>query len=112
MSVFKGVLRKFWEDFVTNIVTNRNKTDQQRESFKLPYPSRQNIVNWIAGGINYLKNHLDMIEDSFHVCEITTNDPCKVRNFEFIKKMMNSVKDKLADKEEELFENEYHFSCV
>ena len=73
--------------------------------------SRQDIVNWIAEGINYLKNHPDVIENSFRVCGITTNDPDKVRNDEFLKKIMNSVKDKLAD-EEELLEDEDPFSSV
>ena len=68
---FKGVLSNFWEDYVTNIVTNLTETEQQRESFKLPLPSRQDTVNWIAEGINYLKNHPDMIENSFRVCGIT-----------------------------------------
>ena len=75
-------------------------------------PSRQDIVNWIAEGINYLINHPDVIENSFRVCGITTNDPDKVRNDEFLKKIMNSVKDKLADEEEELLEDEDPFSCV
>ena len=81
-------------------------------SFKLPPPSRQNIVNWIAEGINYLKNHPDLIENLFGICGITTNDPGKVRNYEFLKKIMNSVKDKLADEEEELPEDEDPFSCI
>ena len=53
-----------------------------------------------------------MIENLFRVCEITKNDPSKVRNHEFLKKIMNSVKDKLTDKEEEFFEDEDHFSCL
>ena len=53
-----------------------------------------------------------MTEYSFRVCGITTNDQGKVRNDEFLKKIMNSVKDKLADEEEELLENEYFFSCI
>ena len=40
------------------------------------------------------------------------NDLGKVRNDEFLKKIMNSVKDKLADEEEELLEDEDPFSCV
>ena len=74
--------------------------------------SRQDIINWIVEGINYLKNHPDVIENSSHVCGITTNNPDKVRNDEFLKKIMNSVKDKLADEEEELLEDEDPFSCV
>ena len=51
------------------------------------------------------------IENSFHVCGIITNNPGKVRNDELLKKITNSVKDKLAD-EEELLEDEDPFSCV
>ena len=93
-------LRVFYVIFgKTNIVTKLTETEQQRESFKLPSPSRQDIVNWTAEGINYLKNHPDVTENTFRVCGITTNDPGKVRNDEFLKKTMNSVKDKLADEE-------------
>ena len=52
-----------------------------------------------------------MIGNSFRVCGIITNDPGNVRNHEFLKKIMNSVKDKLADEEEELLDEE-PFSCV
>ena len=57
-------------------------------------------------------NHPDVIENSFRVCGITTNDPDKVRNDEFLKKIMKSVKDKLADEEKELLEDEDPFSCL
>ena len=57
-----------------------------------------------------MKNHPDMIENLFLVCGITTNDHGKVRNDEFLKKIMNSVKDKLE--EEEVLEDEDPFSCV
>ena len=109
---FKGALRNFWEDYDANIVTNLTETEQQRESFKLLSPSREDVVNWIAEGINYLKNHPDMIENLFRVCGITANDPGKVRNYEFLKKIMNSVQDKLANEEEELLEDEDPFSFV
>ena len=45
----------------------------------LPSPSRQDIVYWIAESINYLKNHPELIENSFRVCGITTNDLGKVK---------------------------------
>ena len=47
-----------------------------------------------------------MIGNSFHVCGITTNDPGKVRNDEFLKRIKNPVKDKLADEEGKLLEDE------
>ena len=40
------------------------------------------------------------------------NNPGKVRNDEFLKKIMNSVREKLADEEEELLEDEDPFSDV
>ena len=40
------------------------------------------------------------------------NDLGKVRNHEFLKKIMNSVKEKLAGEEEELLEDEDPFLCV
>ena len=52
-----------------------------------------------------------MIENLFRVCGITTNDSDKVRNNEFLKKIINYVKDKLADEEEEL-EDKDPFSFV
>ena len=52
-----------------------------------------------------------MIENSFRVCGTTKNNPGKVRTGEFLKKIMNPVKDRLAD-EVELLEEEDTFSCV
>ena len=40
------------------------------------------------------------------------NDQDEVRHDEFIKKIMNSVKDKLAGKEEEFLQEEDPFSCI
>ena len=66
---------------------NLTETEQQRENFKLPSPSRQDNVNWISEeGINYLKNHPDITENPFRVCGITTDDPGKVRNDKFLKR--------------------------
>ena len=43
---------------------------------------------------------------------LLTNDLGKVRNDEFLIKIMDSMKVKLADEEEELIEDEDLFSCV
>ena len=51
-----------------------------------------------------------MIQSLFPVCGIKTK-PGQVRNDEFLKKIMNFVKDKLAE-EKELLEGEDLFSCV
>ena len=109
---FKGVLRNSWEEYVGNIVTNLTETEQQSESFKLPSPSRQNIVNWIAEGIEYLKKHPNMIKDSFSVCGITTTDQNKIRNDEFLKQIMQSVNEKLLNNEEQILDDEDPFLFV
>ena len=108
----KGVLRNSWEEYVGNIVTNLTETEQQSESFKLPSPSRQNIVNWIAEGIEYLKKHPNMIKDSFSVCGITTTDQNKIRNDEFLKQIMQSVNEKLLNNEEQILDDEDPFLFV
>ena len=51
---FKDVLRSFGEDYVAKIVTNLTETKQQLESYKLPSPSRQDVINLIAEGITQL----------------------------------------------------------
>ena len=51
---FKGVLRNCWEDYVADIVTNLSEEEQNSEKFKLPSPSRQTIVNWVAEGFFFL----------------------------------------------------------
>ena len=94
---FKGVLRNFWENYVANTVINLPETEQQREIFKIPSPSRQDIVNWIAEGINYLKSHPEMVNSL-------------KRSWTQIER--HKLKDKLADEEEELLEDEDPFSFV
>ena len=37
-----------------------------------------------------------MTENSFRVCGITTNDPSKAKNDEFLKKVMNSLKRQIG----------------
>ena len=109
---FKGVLRNSWEEYVGNIVTNLTETEQQSESFELPPPSRQDIVNWIAEGIEYLKKHPKMIKGSFSVCGITTTDQNKIRNDEFLKQIMQSVNEKLLNNEEQILDDEDPFLFV
>lgn len=96
---FIDVLRNLSEPYITNIVTELTEIDQQRERFDIPSPSRQDMVNWIAKGINYLKNHPDFIENSFRVCGMTTNDLGKVGNDKFLKKIMNFVNKKLVNED-------------
>ena len=78
-----------------------------KEQFKLPSPSRQAIVNWVAEGFAYLQSHPEMVEKSFSVCGITTHNPHKVRNDEFLRSIMQNVNEKIHEEEEGLLEECY-----
>ena len=85
-------------------MTNLSEEEQNSEKFKLPSPSRQAIVNWIAEGFSYLQSYPEMIEKSFAVCGITTHDPQKVRNDEILMSIMQNVNEKIHEEAEELVE--------
>ena len=99
---FEGVLRNCWEDYVADIVTNLSEEEQNSEKFKLPSPSRQAIVNWVAEGFSYLESHPEMMEKSFSVCEIRTHNLQKVRNNEFLRSIMQNVNENIHEEEERL----------
>ena len=99
---FKGVLRYFWEDYVADIVINFSEEEQNSEKFKLPSQSRQAIVNWVTEGFSYLQNSSEIIEKTFSVCGITTHNPQKVRNDEFLRSIMQNVNEKIHQEEEGL----------
>ena len=45
-----------------------------------------------------------MIENSFSVCEIITQNPQKVRNDEFLRSIMQNVNEKIHEEEERLLD--------
>ena len=89
---FKGVLRNCWEDYGAYIVTNLSEEEQNSEKFKLPSPSRQAIVNWVAEGFSYIQSHPEMIEKYFSLCGITTHNPSESEKF--LRSIMQNVKKK------------------
>ena len=100
---FKGVLRNCWEDNVADIVNNLSEEEQNSKKFKLPSPSRQTIGNWVAEGFfSYLQSYPEMIEKSFSVSGITTYNPQKVRNDEFI---THNVNEKILKKKKDYLKN-------
>ena len=101
---FNGVLRSCWEEYVADIVTNLSEEEQNSEKFKLPSSSRQAIVNWVAEGFQYLQSHPEITKKFFSVCGITTQNPQKVRNDEFLRSIMQNVKEKIHEEEEGLLE--------
>ena len=101
---FKGVLHNFWEDYVADILINLSEEEQNSEKFTLPSQSRQAIVNWVTEGFSYLQNYSEMIENTFSVCGITTHNPQKVTNDEFLRSIMQNVNEKIHQEEEGLLE--------
>ena len=102
---FKGVLRNCWEDYVADIVTNLSEEEQNSEKFKLPSPSREALVNWVAEGFSYLQSHPEMIEKSFSVCGITIHNLQKVRNDECLRSIMQNVNEQFHEEEEDYLKN-------
>ena len=101
---FKGVLCKCWEDYVADIVTNLLEEEQNSEKFKLPSPSREAVINWVAEGFSYLQSHPEMMEKYFSVCGVTTQNPRKMTNDKFLRSIMQNVNQKIHEEEELLEE--------
>ena len=93
------MLNECWQDYVADRVTNLTGEEQNSEKFKLPSLSRQAIINWVAEGFSYLQSHLEMIEKLFSVCGITTHNPQKLRNDEFLRRIMQHVNEKIHEEE-------------
>ena len=53
------------------------------DDFKLPPPSRQDMVDWVEEAYKLISSDKDMAMRSFDVCGITTSDPAKVRSGTF-----------------------------
>ena len=45
------------------------------DDFKLPPPSRQDMVDWVEEAYRLISSDKDMVKRSFDVCGITTSDP-------------------------------------
>ena len=73
--------------------------EQNSEKFKLPPLSRQAIFKWVVEGFAYLQSHPEWIEKCFSVCGITTHNPQKVRDQEFLTSVMQNVTDKIHEEE-------------
>ena len=62
------------------------------DDFKLPRPSRQDMVDWVEEAYRLISSYKDMVKRSFDVCGITTSDPAKVRSGSFCDKCMRNAK--------------------
>ena len=86
---FKVILRKCWVIYVSKIIEQMPVTTP---NFKLPVPSRQDMVDWVEEAYRLISSDKDMVKCSFDVCGITTSDPAKVRSGSFYDKCMRNAK--------------------
>ena len=87
---FKAILRKFWITYISKIIEQMPATTP--DDFKLPPPSRQDMVDWVEEAYRLISSGKDMVKRSFDVCGITTSDPTKVRSGSFYDKCMRNAK--------------------
>ena len=86
---FKAILRKCWVEHVNKAVEKMSTPTPS--DYKLPPPTRQDMVDWVEKAFQIISDDKDMIMKSFDVCGITTTDPSKVRSGEFYSKCMEKA---------------------
>ena len=101
---FKAILRKSWVNYISKIIEQMPATTS--DDFKLPPPSRQDMVDWVEEAYKLISSDKDMVMRSFDVCGITTSDPAKVRSGSFYEKCMRDAKSIIEAHE---LENEDQF---
>ena len=62
------------------------------DDFKLPPPSRQDMIDLVEEAYRLISSDKDMVNRSFDVSGITTSDPAKVRSGSFYGKSMRNAK--------------------
>ena len=86
----KAILRKCWVTYISKIIEQMPATTP--DDFKLPPPSRQDMVDWVEEAYRLISSDKDMVKCSFDICGITTSDPAKVRSGSFYYKCMRNAK--------------------
>ena len=74
---FKAILRKCWVNYISSVVETFPDASQD-PSFKIPTPTRQQMVDWVKEAFDYLTRNQEMVKHSFEVCGITVSDTEKV----------------------------------
>ena len=102
--LFKAILRKCWVNYIPKIIEQMPAA--RPNDFKLPPPSRQDMIDWVEEAYKLISSDKDMVMRSFDVCGITTSDPAKVRSGSFYEKCMCNAKSIIGANE---LENEDTF---
>ena len=85
-----AILHKCWVTYISKIIEQIPATTP--DDFKLPPPSRQDMVDWVEEEYRLISSDKDMGKRSFDVCGIATSDPAKVRNGSFYDNCMRNAK--------------------
>ena len=91
---FKAILRKCWVNYISSVVETFPDASQD-PSFKIPTPTRQQMVDSVKEAFDYLTRNQEMIKHSFEVCGITVSDNEKVQNADFYKRCMKDALESL-----------------
>ena len=94
--LFEAIIQKCWVNYNTSVAETFPDASQD-PSFKIPTPTRQQMVDWVKEGFDYLTRNLEMVE----VCGITASDTEKVRNADFYKRCMKDALESLGNEVEE-----------
>ena len=97
---FKAILGKCWVNYISSVVETFPDASQD-PSFKIPTPTRQQMVDWVKEAFDYLTRNQEMVKHSFEVCGITVSDTEKVRNADFYKRCMKDALENLGNEVEE-----------
>ena len=97
---FKGILQKCWINCISSVVETFPEASQD-PTFKVPTPTRQQMVDWVKEAFYYLTRNEEMVKRSFEVCGITVSDTEKVLNAEFYKLCMKDELERLGNEVEE-----------
>ena len=104
---FKAVLRRCWVKYVASVVESFPDANSD-SSFKLPVPTRQNMIDWVKEGHDSLVPDQELVKKSFEVCGISSTDTGKVRNGDFFKQCMEKALQNLeADEGNDIDENPF-----
>ena len=88
--LFKAILRKCWVTYISKIIEQMPATTP--DDFKLPPPSRPDMVDWVEETYRLISSDKDTVKCSFDVCGITTSDDAKVRSGSFYDNYMRNAK--------------------
>ena len=63
---FKAVLRKCWVNYISSVVETFPDASQD-PSFKIPTPTRQQMVDWVKEALDYLTRNQEMVKHSLEL---------------------------------------------